>query len=53
MAGGSFVQGSTIELSFDGPFREPYVGYMQWGLNAWQVVQATARGIAYSMNARK
>ncbi|MCX6083649.1 MAG: methionine gamma-lyase family protein [Caldiserica bacterium] len=53
MAGGTLVQGSTVELSFDGPFREPYVGYLQGGLNAWQVVQAAARGIAYSMNARK
>jgi len=53
MAGGTFVQGSTVELSFDGPSREPYVGYLQGGLNAWQVVQATARGILYSMNARK
>jgi cystathionine beta-lyase family protein involved in aluminum resistance len=52
MAGGTLVQGSTIELSFDGPLREPYVGYLQGGLNAWQVVQATARGISYSMNAR-
>jgi cystathionine beta-lyase family protein involved in aluminum resistance len=52
MAGGGLVQGSTIELSFDGPLREPYVGYLQGGLNAWQVVQATARGISYSMNAR-
>lgn len=53
MAGGTFVQGSTVELSFDGPSREPYVGYLQGGLNAWQVVQATAKGIVYSMNARK
>jgi cystathionine beta-lyase family protein involved in aluminum resistance len=53
MAGGTLVQGSTIELSFDGPLREPYVGYLQGGLNAWQVVQATARAIAYSMNACK
>jgi len=53
MAGGTLVQGSTVELSFDGPFHEPYVGYLQGGLNAWQVVQATARGIAYSMNVRK
>jgi len=53
MAGGTIVQGSTVELSFDGPLREPYVGYLQGGLNAWQVVQATARGIVYSMNAPK
>lgn len=29
MAAGTFVQGSTIELSADGPVREPYVMYMQ------------------------
>jgi len=33
MAGGSFIEGSTIELSADGPLREPYVAYMQGGLN--------------------
>lgn len=32
MAGGTFVEGSTIELSADGPMREPYVAYMQGGL---------------------
>lgn len=32
MAAGSFVQGSSIELSADGPFREPYTVYMQGGL---------------------
>lgn len=50
MAGGTLVQGSTVELSFDAPMRQPYVGYLQGGLNAWQVVQATARGIIYSRN---
>jgi len=45
MAGGTLVQGSTVELSFDGPFCEPYVGYLQGGLNAWQVVAAVARAI--------
>jgi len=33
MAGGSFIEGSTIELSADGPMREPYAVYMQGGLN--------------------
>ena len=33
MAGGSFIEGSTIELSADGPVREPYAAYMQGGLN--------------------
>ena len=32
MAAGSFIQGSSIELSADGPFREPYTVYMQGGL---------------------
>lgn len=29
MAGGTFVQGSTLELSADGPLRKPYIGYLQ------------------------
>lgn len=29
MASGSFVQGSSIELSCDGPIREPFVAYQQ------------------------
>ncbi|MCL2847405.1 MAG: methionine gamma-lyase family protein [Firmicutes bacterium] len=33
MASGSFVQGSSIELSADGPMREPYIAFMQGGLN--------------------
>ena len=33
MAGGSFIEGSTIELSADGPMRAPYAAYMQGGLN--------------------
>ena len=32
MAAGSFIQGSSIELSADGPIREPYIAYMQGGL---------------------
>lgn len=32
MAGGTFIEGSTIELSADGPMRAPYVAYMQGGL---------------------
>lgn len=32
MAGGSFISGSTIELSCDGPVVPPYVAYMQGGL---------------------
>lgn len=32
MASGSFTQGSSIELSCDGPIRDPYIAYMQGGL---------------------
>lgn len=32
MASGSFTQGSSIELSCDGPLREPYIAYMQGAL---------------------
>lgn len=32
MAAGAFVQGSSIELSADGPIREPYTIYFQGGL---------------------
>ena len=32
MASGSFIQGSSIELSCDGPIREPYIAYMQGSL---------------------
>ncbi len=32
MAAGCFVQGSSIELSCDGPMREPFIAYIQGGL---------------------
>ncbi|MEQ8199881.1 MAG: methionine gamma-lyase family protein [Syntrophomonadaceae bacterium] len=32
MAAGTFVQGSSIEISCDAPLREPYVAYWQGGL---------------------
>lgn len=32
MAAGAFVQGASIELSADGPIREPYAVYFQGGL---------------------
>lgn len=32
MASGSFTQGSSIELSCDGPLREPYIAYFQGSL---------------------
>ncbi len=32
MAAGAFIQGSSIELSADGPMKEPYAAYFQGGL---------------------
>ena len=32
MAAGAFTQGSSIELSCDGPLREPFTAYLQGGL---------------------
>ena len=43
MAGGTFIEGSTIELSADGPMRAPYVAYMQGGLNYAHVKIALKR----------
>ena len=33
MAAGAFIQGSSIELSADGPLKPPYPAYLQGGLN--------------------
>lgn len=44
MAGGSFIEGSTIELSADGPIRPPYAAYMQGGLN-YAHVKIALKGI--------
>ncbi len=33
MASGSFIQGSTMELSADSPVREPYIAYFQGGIS--------------------
>lgn len=44
MAGGTFIEGSTIELSADGPLRPPYVAYLQGGLN-YAHVRIALRGI--------
>ena len=47
MAAGAFTQGSSIELSCDGPLREPYVAYAQGGLSL------TASRYAYLSAAQK
>lgn len=50
MAAGAFVQGSSIELSCDGPLREPYTVYLQGGLTyesgRYGIIRA-ARAVGY------
>lgn len=40
MAAGTFVQGSSIELSCDGPFAPPYIAYLQGGLTKEHTILA-------------
>lgn len=43
MAAGCFVQGASIELSCDGPIREPYIAYLQGGLTIEHGILALER----------
>lgn len=45
MAGGTFIQGSSIELSADAPLREPYTGYLQGGMSR----QHAELGLTYAL----
>lgn len=45
MAAGTFVQGASIELSCDGPIREPYALYLQGGLTYEHVKIAVANAV--------
>lgn len=46
MAAGTFTQGSTMELSADGPLRPPYTAYVQGGLQAVAVAAACLHAAA-------
>ncbi|MDJ1173309.1 aminotransferase class I/II-fold pyridoxal phosphate-dependent enzyme [Roseofilum capinflatum] len=46
MAGGTFIDGSTSELSADGPLREPYVVFCQGGTHWTHVAIALEEAIA-------
>ena len=37
MAGGTFIAGSSLELSADGPMRDPYIAYLQGGVSLGHV----------------
>jgi cystathionine beta-lyase family protein involved in aluminum resistance len=45
MAGGTFIDGSSIELSCDGPLREPYCLYLQGGLTYTHVKLALKQAL--------
>ena len=51
MASGSFTQGSSIEISCDGPIRSPYIAYMQGSLTyqygRLAVINATKKVMEY------
>ena len=47
MAAGTFTEGSTIELSCDGPIREPYIAYMQGGLTYYYGKMGVLKAIEY------
>ena len=49
MAGGTFIQGSSIELSADGPLRKPYIIYVQGAL-AFEHAVLGALGAAEAIN---
>lgn len=50
MASGSFTQGSSIELSCDGPIRPPYIAFLQGGLTYEYGKLGVLKAIEYLMN---
>ena len=50
MASGSFTQGSSIEISCDGPLRSPYIAYQQGGLTYESGKYALISAIDYLLN---
>lgn len=50
MAAGTFTQGSSIELSCDGPIRAPYIAYQQGGLTYPYGKLAVMKAISYMQN---
>lgn len=50
MAAGAFVQGSSIELSADGPLEEPYAVYFQGGLTWYHARFGITMSLQYMKN---
>ena len=53
MAAGAFTQGSSIELSCDGPIREPYLAYQQGGLTFESGAIGVLKAVDKIIKARK
>jgi cystathionine beta-lyase family protein involved in aluminum resistance len=53
MAAGTFVQGASIELSADGPLREPYTVYLQGGLTYAHVKVALKQALKAMKSTRE
>lgn len=51
MAAGTFVSGASIELSADGPLREPYAAYFQGGLTYPHAKLGVLMALQYLVNA--
>ncbi|AJD91095.1 hypothetical protein JMA_17780 [Jeotgalibacillus malaysiensis] len=52
MAAGTFIQGSSIELSADGPLRPPYAAYIQGGLT-YEHIKIAITAALQKMNSLK
>ena len=51
MAAGAFIQGSSIELSADGPMEPPYAVYFQGGLTWYHARYGITMSLQYMKNA--
>lgn len=52
MAAGTFTQGSSIELSCDGPVREPFIAYQQGSLTYSYGKIAVMKAVSMLLNNR-
>ncbi len=52
MAAGTFIQGASLELSGDAPFKEPYIGYLQGGLTYQHVKYGVFTALEMMTNKR-
>ena len=50
MAAGAFIQGSSIELSADGPLRAPYTAFFQGGLTWYHAKFGILKSVQQLLN---